>query len=245
MERTLQGRVAVVTGAGVRLGRAVAEGLGARGADVVVHFAHSLEGAEAAARAIRAGGARAELVQADLTQQTEIGKLFAAADRLGGCDLLVNSAAAFERRNLEEIDRAAWEKMLALDLSAPFFCCQAALPSMRRRGRGDVVNLVDIGGALKAWKGYAHYCSAKAGLAMLTRCLALELAPDIRVNAIAPGTVQFPEVWTEQERARELARIPLGREGSFADVLKALDYLLGVPYVTGQILVVDGGRSVG
>ena len=244
MDRSLDGRVAVVTGAGVRLGRSIAEALGQRGAKVVIHYHQSKVGAEQAASAIRGAGSEAVLAQADLTRADELARVFAAADGLGGCDLLVNSAAIFERRSIEEIDEACWRRMIDLDLAAPFLCCRAALPSMRRKGRGDIVNIVDLGGALKAWKGYAHYCAAKAGLATLTRCLALELAPVIRVNAVAPGTVLFPKGESEAERARELARIPLEREGSPDDVVRAIDYLLDAPYVTGQILAVDGGRAI-
>jgi pteridine reductase len=243
-EHSLEGRVAVVTGAGVRVGRAIAEALAAQGADVVVHFAHSRQGAEEVAQAIRARGRRAALAQADLADPAQVARVFAEADALGGCDLLVNSAAIFERKGLEAIDDAAWRRMLDTNLSAPFFCCRAAAPSLRRKG-GDIVNILDVGGAMRAWKGYAHYCSAKAGLAMLTRCLALELAPGVRVNGVAPGTVLFPESYDEGQRREILEKIPLGREGSPRDIAQAVLFLVaGGGYVTGQILAVDGGRSL-
>lgn len=244
MERSLEGRVAVVTGAGVRVGRMLAEGLAARGASVVLHYATSREGAEEAARALSAAGARCATVQADLTRSEEVARVFAAADRLGGCDLLVNSAALFERRPAEAIDDDAWRRMLEVNLTAPFFCCRAAAPGMRAKGGGAIVNVVDVGGALRAWRGYAHYCAAKAGLAMLTRCLALELAPQIRVNAVAPGAVLFPEGFDPLERERLVARIPLGRAGTPQDVVEAVAYLSSAPFVTGQILAVDGGRAI-
>ncbi|MBI5546834.1 MAG: SDR family oxidoreductase [Deltaproteobacteria bacterium] len=239
----LEGRVAVVTGAGVRLGRAIALGLGARGAKVVLHWATSREGAEEAAGQLRAAGGEAVTVQADLSQADQVPRVFEKAESLGGCDLLVNSAAIFERKAIEEIDDLAWRRMLDVNLSGPFYCCRAAVASMRRKGRGDIVNVADVGGGLRAWSHYSHYCAAKAGLAMLTRCLALELAPAIRVNAVAPGTVLFPEPYAQEEKARTIARIPLGREGTPEDVVKAIEYLLGAPYVTGQVLAVDGGRS--
>lgn len=235
--------MAVVTGAGVRLGQALALGLASRGARVVVHYAHSAGGAAETVRAIEAGGGEAMSVQADLTRSTEVARVFAAADAWGGCDLLVNSAAVFERRPLEQIDDEAWRRMLDTDLTAPFYCCRAAVPGMRRKGRGDIVNLLDVAGALMAWRGYSHYAAAKAGLAMLTRCLALELAPTIRVNGVAPGPVLLPEELPESERARALAQVPLGREGSPQDVVEAVAYLVTAPYVTGHILAVDGGRS--
>lgn len=244
MELTLEGHVAVVTGAGARLGKAIAEGLGARGATVVVHYASSRDGAEEVAQRIRAGGSQAVTVQADLSRSEEVARVFAQADALGGCDLLVNSAAIFERLPVEAIDDASWRRMLDVNLSGPFFCCRSAVPAMRRRGSGAIVNIVDVGGALHAWRGYAHYCAAKAGLAMLTRCLAVELAPAIRVNAVAPGAVLFPESYGEDERQRVLARIPLGHAGSPQDVIGAVVYLATAPFVTGQILPVDGGRSI-
>jgi len=235
----------VVTGAGVRVGRAIAEALGAAGADVVVHYATSAEGAEATAAAVRAAGRRAVLVQADLRDSAEVARLFEAAEGLGGCDLLVNSAAVFERLPVERIDDAAWRRMLDTNLTAPFFCARAAVTPMRRKGRGDIVNIVDVGGGLRAWKGYAHYCAAKAGLRMLTEVLALELAPVIRVNAIAPGAVMLPEETSEEEAARLVGRIPAGRLGSPDDVTQTLLFLVAGPrFVTGQMIAVDGGRSI-
>ena len=201
--------------------------------------------ASAGASTARASGARAEVVQADLTDSAQVARVFAAADGLGGCDLLVNSAAIFERAEIESVDDAAWRRMLDTNLSAPFFCCRAAVPSMHRKGRGDIVNILDVGGGLRAWKSHSHYCAAKAGLAMLTKCLALELAPQVRVNGVAPGTVRFPDSWSEEQRLEVIAKIPLGRIGETDDVAKAVLFLTtGSSFVTGQILAVDGGRSV-
>lgn len=246
MADRLEGRVAVVTGAGKRLGRALAEAIAVEGADLVVHYAKSRAGAEEVVAAARALGRRAVAVGADLTDPAAVGRLFAAADELGGCDLLINSAAIFERRPLEEIDDAAWRAMIDTNLSAPFYCCRAAAVSMRRKGRGDIVNLADVGGGVVAWRGLAHYCAAKAGLAMLTRCLALELAPAIRVNAVAPGPVLPAEGQSEAEARKALERVPLGRAGSPADVVGTVLFLLtGPSYITGQLLAVDGGRSIG
>ncbi len=241
----LEGRVAIVTGAGVRVGRAIAEALVDHGAHLVAHYRSSAEGAAQLVRRAAGLGRSALAVQADLTDEKQRARLFAAAETLGGCDLLVNSAAVFERRPLEEIDEAAWTRMLETNLTAPFFCCQAAAESMRRKGGGDIVNIVDVAGGLVAWPGYAHYCSAKAGLAMLTKCLALELAPAIRVNGVAPGPVLLPEGVGEAQTRRALARVPLGRTGSPEDVVRTVLFLLtGSSYLTGQLIAVDGGRSI-
>ena len=243
MERSLQGRVAVVTGGAVRLGRAIAIGLGARGARLVVHCNQSRDAAEQTAGAIRSLGSEASVVQADLTKSAEVARVFAAADALGGCDLLVNSAAIFEKKALEQIDDDAWRHMIDVNLSAPFYCCRAAAGPMRAKPGACIVNILDVGGTSLAWRNHAHYCAAKAGLAMLTRCLALELAPQIRVNAVAPGTVLFPESYADEEKERVIARVPLGRVGTPQDVVEAVAYLATAPFVTGQILAVDGGRS--
>ncbi len=245
MDAELQGRVAVVTGAGIRLGRALAEALASRGADVVVHFHGSRQGAEETVAAVEASGCRAELVQADLSDPGQVARVFEAADRLGGCDLLINSAAIFGRKPITEIDDEAWRRMLDTNLSAPFYCCRAAVPSMKRKGRGDILNIVDVIGGLRAFGGYSHYAPTKAGLKMLTEVLALELAPTIRVNAIAPGTVIFPESYAEALREKVTSKIPLKRIGSAEDVVQAAMFLLHPErFVTGQVLALDGGRAI-
>ncbi len=246
MAGKLKGRVAIVTGGGTRLGRIAAEALGAEGAEVLIHYRTSGAGAEDAAAAIRARGGVAETFQAELRDVAEIERLFGRAEeRFGGCDLLVNSAAHFERAALEEVDETRWRRMLDTNLSAPFFCCREAVRSMRRKGFGEIVNIVDIGGALQPWRGYAHYCASKAGLAMLTQCLALELAPSIRVNAIAPGTLLPPEATPAEELERLRAKIPQKRFGTAEELVETLLFLLAGPrYLTGQVLALDGGRSL-
>jgi len=231
----LTGKVALVTGAARRVGRAIALELGRAGAHVVVH--HHASAAEAA-EVVRAIG-NAHAVQADLRDPA------AAARVIGeGVDVLVNSAAGFEKRRFEEIDDARWEAMLALNLSAPVRMARAAVPGMRARGGGVIVNILDVA-ALRAWRGYAHYCVAKAGLAMLTRCLAVELAPAIRTCGVAPGTVLFPESYRPAERARVEARIPLQRSGTPEDVGRAVRFLCEQDFLNGVILPVDGGRLAG
>ena len=238
----------LVTGAGIRVGRAIALELGQAGARVAVHYARSAAGARGTVRAIESarGAGAARAFAADLSTPSNAAGLVADVVRWAGrLDVLVCSAAAFDRRPFEEIDERAWRDMMALNLEAPFRLAQAAAPHLRRaRPDGVIVNILDVA-AFHAWKGYAHYSTAKAGLAMLTRILALELAPRVRVAAVAPGTVAFPDDYPAADRERIVARIPLGRVGAPADVARAVHYLCTADYVTGSVVTVDGGRMAG
>jgi pteridine reductase len=257
-EAELAGKVALVTGAGVRVGRAIAEELAAAGAAVAVHYARSARGARATADAIARTAARparaagrtpagpagepaARLFAADLRADGACERLIEqVAGWRGRLDIVVCSAAAFERRPFEQIDLGSFRAMLALNLEAPFRLAQASAPFLRR-SRGLIVNILDVA-AFQAWKGYAHYGTSKAGLAMLTRVLALELAPRVRVCAIAPGTIKFPSDYPAAARREVVSRIPLGRVGHVRDVARAVRYLASADSVTGSLLAVDGGR---
>lgn len=240
----LSGRTALVTGAGVRVGRAIAEELARAGAQVAVHYARSAGGARAAVAAMTAAGGTARAFPADLTVPGAAAALVAGVTSWAGrLDILVCSAASFNRVPFEEIDERAWREVMALNLEAPFRLAQAAAPQLRRR-RGVIVNILDVA-AFHAWKGYAHYGASKAALAMITRILALELAPRVRVAAVAPGTVAFPPSTPAAERRRLTSRIPLGRAGTPADVAGAVRFLCGASYVTGSVVTVDGGRMAG
>ena len=222
---------ALVTGAAHRVGRAIALGLGAAGYKVAVHYRRSRADAEETARLL--GGA--PLIEGD--QAVDAQRIGADAVRaLGGRSLLVCNAAEFEKVPSEDLTRDRFDAMLAANLSGPFFLMQAALPFLRRT-RGSIVTLLDVCGTSQVWKGYAHYAASKAGLAALTRLLALEWAPEVRVNGVAPGSVVEAD-----ERLRQ--RIPLGRAGNPEDVARAVLFLAREPFITGQILTVDGGRSV-
>ena len=240
----LAGRTALVTGAGVRVGRAIAEELARAGARVAVHYARSARGAAATVRAIEAGRGRARAFAADLSVAGAPARLVqdvvAWAGRL---DILVCSAAAFDRRPFEQIDERAWRDMMALNLEAPFRLAQASARHLCRR-KGVIINILDVA-AFHAWKGYAHYAASKAGLAMLTRVLALELAPKARVVGIAPGTVLFPTDYPAADRERIIASIPLKRVGTPGDVARAARFLSSASYITGAVLPVDGGRMAG
>jgi NAD(P)-dependent dehydrogenase (short-subunit alcohol dehydrogenase family) len=238
MQVDFRGKRALVTGAAVRLGRAIALELGRAGARVAVHYRSSRAEAEETAKKL--GGA--PLVEGDQTRDPA--RIVAeSAAALGGLDLLVCSAAQFEKAPAESLSRERFEAMLAANLTGPFLLMQAALPHLRA-SRGSIVNLVDLCGTAQVWKGYAHYAAAKAGLAALTRLLALEWAPEVRVNAVAPGSVLFPEALPQEEQERLVLRIPLGRPGAPDDVARTVLFLAGSPFITGQVLAVDGGRSV-
>jgi pteridine reductase len=225
-------RVALVTGAGVRVGNAIARDLARHGWEVAAHY-----------RTHRPRGFAAAL-QADLARPDGPASLAAAfRARFRRLDLLVNGAAAFDALAVEETDAAAFDAQMDLNARAPLLLVKALLPLLRR-SRGSVVNVADVGGGLVPWRGFAAYAASKAALVRLTECLALDLAPAVRVNAVAPGTVLWPEAYPAALRRRLVARIPLGRAGEPGDVAEAVRYLAGAPFVTGAVLPVDGGRHL-
>ncbi len=225
-------KVALVTGAGVRVGEVIARALSRRGWTVAGHY-----------RSHRPRGFAAALA-ADLAAPDGPAQLAAAFrasfDRL---DLLVNSAAGFEALPLARTDAAAWDALLDLNARGPLLLVRALAPLLTRC-RGSVVNIADIGGGMVAWKGYAAYCASKAALVRATECLALELAPHVRVNAVAPGAALWPEGYPAARRRELVSRIPLGRAGTPDDVAGAVLYLAEAPFVTGAVLPVDGGRHL-
>jgi pteridine reductase len=232
----LHGKIALVTGAARRVGRAIAETLASDGATVVIHHHASPDEAAAVARAC----GDALVLRADLRVPAECVRLVDETVRAHGrVDLLVNSAASYPRAPFAEQDDALWDDTLALNLVAPARLVRLALP----HGLSSVVNIIDVA-AWQPWRNHAAYSAAKAGLAHLTRCLALELAPSVRVNAVAPGTVAFPPDMKDSERDAILRRIPLARAGDPSDVARAVSYLAAEPYLTGLLLPVDGGSSL-
>jgi NAD(P)-dependent dehydrogenase (short-subunit alcohol dehydrogenase family) len=241
----LHGRVALVTGGGVRLGRAIVRELAAAGARVGIHYHASAEGARSVAAEIRAAGGQAEPFELDLGRIAELpGLVERVVAAFGRLDILINNAAIFPRTPFDEVTEADWDGVMALNLKAPFFLSQAAARVMRAQGAGKIVNLADIA-AERPWPGYLPYCLSKAGVVAMTRGLARALAPAIQVNAVAPGTVLFPEAMSQEERERLLRQVPLQREGSAADVARTVRFLIeGSDYITGVVLPVDGGRSV-
>jgi len=240
----LEGAAALVTGAGKRIGQAIAIGLAQAGCDVAVHYHGSARGAEETARAVRGAGRRAELLQADLSDATASrGLADQAARALQRLDIVINSSGVMVRQPVETVTPESWDATLDLNLRAMFFVSQGAIPHLRR-AKGKIVNMADIAG-MEPWPAYVPHCVSKAGVVMLTKALARALAPDIAVNAVAPGAVLLPEGWDEKARERIRETTPLERLGDPADVVAAVRFLLaGTDYVTGTVLVVDGGRLI-
>jgi NAD(P)-dependent dehydrogenase (short-subunit alcohol dehydrogenase family) len=237
----LEGKVALVTGAGRRIGASIARALAARGAAVAVHHLTAEVEARALAADIEAAGGRAVALRADLTQASEVDALVrTTVEQLGGLDILINNASTFARVPFLETTEADWDRALDTNLKSAFLCCRAAAPHLLARGGGKIVSLADVAG-VRPWAEYIPYSVAKAGVVALTVGLAKALAPIVQVNAIAPGVV-LGEGFPEDVVKRQLARVPLKREGSPADVVGAVLYFMDADYVTGVCLPVDGGR---
>lgn len=240
MSNSLQDQVALVTGSAKRLGRAVALCLAQEGADLVVHYGSSQAEAQETVAAIEKLGRRAVALAADLAKVDEIRQLVDQAGKhFGRLDILVNSAANFLPSSVISTTEKVWDAALDANLRAQFFCAQAAAPLLART-KGVIINFADTGGIV-GWPGYIAHSVSKAGVVMLTKVLAKAMAPDVRVNAIAPGTITMdgdPLEW--QEDFIKLA--PLRRTGKPEDVADAVLYLIKAEFVTGQVLVLDGGR---
>ncbi len=243
----LAGRTLLVTGAARRVGAALARKLHSAGANVVIHFHRSTDEAAQLARELEGErpGSTA-FVQADLLQLDELPAVIDGAIRaFGQLDILVNNASTFYPTAMGEITQAHWDDLVGTNLRAPLFLSQAAAPALRIT-HGLILNIADIHG-MRPLKRYPVYSVAKAGLIMLTKALAREMAPHIRVNAIAPGPVMWPEDGTDKELQHKIIdKTLLKRAGTPEDVARAaLFFATEAPYLTGQILAVDGGRSVG
>jgi len=235
--------VALVTGAGKRLGRAVALRLASEGADVAVHYGKSEAEAREVVAEIEKLGRRASAFPAELTDVQAIQKLMQnVASRFARLDILVNCAANFLEAKFGETSESTWDASLNTNLKAPFFCAQAAAPHLAKSGRGVIINFADIGGLL-GWTEFLPHSVSKAGVIMMTRILAKELAPSVRVNAIAPGTITMPGDPPEWQ-ADFTKRAPLQRTGRPGEIADAVMYLIGAEFVTGEVLVVDGGRTL-
>jgi pteridine reductase len=243
----LAGKWALITGAGKRIGATVATRLHSAGANIAVHYFRSSESADALTREFNAKRADSAFsVGADIRQTDQLERLVeqivAATGRL---DVLINNASSFFPTRLGTVTETDWNDLVNSNLKAPLFLAQAALPHLRAT-RGTIINMIDIH-ARRPLRDHHVYGAAKAGLAMLTRSLARDLAPEIRVNGIAPGAILWPDDgMSDQVKQSIVGKIPLGRPGEPDDIAAAILFLVrDAPYVTGQILAVDGGRSIG
>jgi pteridine reductase len=241
----LEGMVALVTGGALRIGRALALALAGRGAAVAVHYGNSAAAAAETVASIRDSGGRAEAFQADLRDISLADQLIEqAAKRLGRVDILVNSAAVFETKGLIDTTEPIWDEQFAVNLKAPFFLSRAFARQVGSGRPGQIVNIADWR-AIRPDPQSIAYSLTKAGIVAMTKGLAMALAPDIRVNAIAPGSI-LPPPGRDEAYLEEIAkRTPLQRHGSTEELVKALLYLLTAEFVTGQVIFVDGGQHLG
>lgn len=239
----LRDRVALVTGAGRRVGRAIALGLAQAGARVAMHYHSSADGAETLVTEIRAAGGDVVALSADLADATAPSRLIeSVVAHWGALDVLVNSAGIMVRTPMGTVTPSDWDRIFAINIRAPFFAAQAAAVQMAERG-GVIINIADLA-AMETWPDYVPHGISKAGVVQMTRALAHALAPQVRVNAVAPGAVLLPASWDAAAAAHLAKTTPLGRLGTPADVVDAVLYLIRADYVTGETLVVDGGRHV-
>lgn len=246
MTETQSRPVMLITGAARRVGARIAHELHSAGADVVLHYRHSAGEAEALAASLNAARAgSASTVAGDLKEdgvpESIVSELI---ERHGRLDALINNASSFHPTPIGSIDSSAWLDLIGSNLKAPLFLSQAAAPHLAH-ARGCIVNIIDIH-AERPLRNYPVYCAAKAGLLGLTRSLAIELAPDVRVNGVSPGPIEWPEdhQFSPAERMQIIAHTLLKREGQPSDIARTVRFLvLDAPYVTGQVIAVDGGRN--
>lgn len=241
----LKGKVALVTGAGRGIGRAIALALAREGASLGIHYHRSEAGAEQVLKAIEAMGQNAMKLKADLARSDEV---LALVDRayqaFGSIEVLVNNAGIYERIPFRELTEADWDRVFNINLKGVFLLSHAIGTRMVEGGSGRIINIASIGG-LKAFPDSTPYCVSKAGVIMLTQCLALALAPVVQVNAIAPGAIGLPRGFSEKGQEALRKRTPMGRFGEPEEVAEAVVFLATCSgFITGQVLLVDGGLSL-
>ncbi len=237
-----KGKVALVTGGARRLGRELALGLARAGTDVVVNYQKSAAEAQEVIREIEALGRRGIPVQGDVSVARDVRRMVEVVTEVfGKLDILVNNASTFENVPLLEITEEQWDRVMAVNLKGPFLVSQAFEPLLRTHRHGLIVNMTDLAG-IQTWPAYGHHGVSKAAVIHLTKVLARHFAPDVRVNAIAAGTILPPSDYTPAQVESIRGRTPLQRIGTPADVVRALLYLVEADYVTGEVMVVEGGR---
>jgi NAD(P)-dependent dehydrogenase (short-subunit alcohol dehydrogenase family) len=234
----INGKVALITGSAKRVGRAIAAELTHRGARIAVHYRTS------AAEAHEAAGENGETFQADLTDMPSIAEMFQRIEeKFGRLDILVNSASVFSMSTADTATPEHWDAQMNTNAKAPFFVAQHAARLMRKNAAGKIINIADVAGEV-IWPAYLPYSVSKAALIAINRGLAKAYAPEIQVNAIAPGPVLFPDDYTEEQKRSAIDRTLLKRAGSPADVVKAVVFLIENDYITGEMIHVDGGRHI-
>lgn len=248
----LADKTAIITGASGQLGQAIALALAERGADCVCHYHTNEDAVRQAVDAIQRAGRRAVAVRADLASADATEIIFEKATELGPVRVLVNSASIFARQRLGTFSQSDAAQIMAVNLTAPLLLCNAFAMYLKSQGLdcetadetfAAIINMVDVAG-VKPWGQYAPYCASRGGLIAATKSLAKELAPGVTVNAIAPGIVTWPGKMDPSEETKQLKMIPAGRFGEPKDVTRTINFLLDNPYITGQTICVDGGRSI-
>jgi NAD(P)-dependent dehydrogenase (short-subunit alcohol dehydrogenase family) len=240
----ISGKVALITGSSKRIGRATAVELARRGASIAVHYRSDEAGARETLRLAREAGSSGDIFHCELTNNADVEKMFANLEtRLGGLDILVNSASIFSPGTVQDCTPESWDAQMASNAKAPFFIGQAAAKLMSRRGQGKIVNLVDGSGEM-IWPAYFAYSVSKAAFIAVNRGMAKAFAPAIQVNGIAPGPVLFPEYYTQDQKRMAIDRTLLKRAGTAEDIVNAVIFLIENDYITGEVLHVDGGRHI-
>jgi len=241
----IRDRVALVTGGAHRVGRSIALALAREGAHVAITYHASADKAQQTIAEIEACGVGALAVQCDQSDATQVAAVFDAVQaRWGRLDILVNSAAIMQQKPFLDITPRDWDATIGVNLKGPFLFSQHAGRMMLAQDTGGVIVNIADEAALTPWPRYVHHSVSKAGVIMLTRAAALALAPRVRVNAVAPGPVLKPEGWTDEQWTKLRPATPLDRLGSPQDVVEAVLYLVRAEFVTGHVLVVDGGRTL-
>lgn len=238
-------KVALVTGAGRRLGRQIAYALAQVGYDIIINYNKSKKGAEEAIWNIRNLGREAIAIKADVSSKREVDRMVKTSIKhFRTIDLLVNNAGIFRHSPLLKTTEQIWERTFDINLKGYFLCAQAVSRVMQQVKRGSIINIASLGG-IKGWENYLPYSVSKAGVIMLTKCMAKALAPEITVNAIAPGTILIPSEEDPQQKHVPASKIPLQKYGRPEDVTNTVVFLATTSdYITGQVFAVDGGRSM-
>ena len=240
-KRLLSGKTVLVTGAAKRLGRAIALAAAEAGASVAITYRTSAREAESLVAELAKHGGEALALRCDVTDETSVSEMVKeSASELRGIDVLVNNAAIYETVAFEKITVSQWDTLFATNTRGPFLVSRAALPYLKKR-KGRIINMGSLGG-LRPWPTHAHYCSSKAALHMLTKVMAKALAPEIAVNAVAPGMIDLGEKAAAVFMRKMAKQTPMRRNGTAADIAAAVMFFAAAPhFITGQIMVVDGG----